>query len=71
MELLATVDWLIHRAGYRATVPHLREGLSKWPTSRAAARRKQKLFTDKMVKASVERLSAHGLATIPAKPVFG
>ena len=66
MELLATVDWLIHRAGYKATVLHLREGLSKWPTSRAAARRKQKLFTDQMVEASVERLSAHGLATIPA-----
>ena len=58
MELLATVDWLIAKAGCAATISSVREGLANWPTSAAAARRKQKLFNDKMIEAAVERLSA-------------
>ena len=65
MELLATVDWLIMKAGCGADVPSLREGLANWPTSRAAAGRKQKLFNDRMIEAAVERLSACRLASLP------
>lgn len=63
MELLATVDWLITKAGCAVTVSSLRRGLAKWPTSAAAARRKRKLFNDRMIEAAVERLSACRLAT--------
>ena len=66
MELLATVDWLIVKAGCAADVSSLREGLKNWPTSAAAARRKQKLFDDRMIEAAVERLSACGLAGLAA-----
>ena len=54
MELLATVDWLITKAGCTAAVPNVRDGLSKWPASRAAARRKQKLFNDRMLEVAVD-----------------
>ena len=62
MELLATVDWLITKAGCTAAVPNVRDGLSKWPASRAAARRKQKLFNDRMLEVAVDRLTTCGLA---------
>ena len=65
MELLATVDWLITEAGCAAAVSSLRKGLANWPTSASAARRKQKLFNDKMIEAAVERLSACRLARLP------
>ena len=66
MELLATVDWLIAKVGCAADVPSVREGIAKWPTSAAAARRKQRLFNDRMIDAAVERLSTRGLAKLLA-----
>ena len=66
MELLATVDWLITKAGCAAAGPNVRDGLSKWPTSGAAVRRKQKLFNDRMIEIAVGRLTACGLAVPPA-----
>ena len=66
MELVATVDWIIVKAGRAADVRSVREGLANWPTSAAAARRKQKLFDDRMIEAAVERLRACGLARPPA-----
>ena len=66
MELLATVDWLITKAGCTTAVPSLRKGLEEWPTSAAAARRKHKLFNNEMIEAAVERLSACCLARLPA-----
>ena len=64
MELLATVDWLMVNAGCDATVQSLRDGLAKWPT-RAAARRKKRLFSDKMIETAAERLIARGLVSSP------
>ena len=61
MELLATVDWLTSRARYKATVAGLRRGLAQWPASRAAARRKQRLFDDRMVSVALDRLRECGL----------
>ena len=58
MELLATVDWLITAGRSEATVPSLRQGLAQWPASRAAARRKQRLFADEMLAVAVDRLTA-------------
>ena len=65
MELLATVDWLLMNADCVATVHSLQDGLARWPT-KTAARRKTKLFDDKMIAAAAERLIACGLASAPA-----
>ena len=64
MELLATVDWLITKAGCAATVQSLREGLAKWPAGKTIGRRKLKLFDDDALKIAVERLTTCELVTI-------
>ena len=60
MELLATVDWLVARGRCQVAVASLRQGLAGWPASRAAARRKQRLFGDKMLSVAVDRLMECG-----------
>lgn len=56
MELLATVDWLIHRQGVEPTVPALHEGLAHWPAGARASKRKQRLFDDRVLGLALERL---------------
>ncbi|MGD0461412.1 MAG: macro domain-containing protein [Tepidisphaeraceae bacterium] len=56
MEALATVDWLISREGAEPTLVGIRKALKNWPGGPTAAERKQKLFTDKLLDASLERL---------------
>ena len=61
MELLATVDWLITVERSETTVTHLQQRLVQWPVSRAAARRKQRIFSDgRMLQAAVDRLTTCG-----------
>jgi len=55
MELLATVDWLIHD-GCAATVENLRQCLAEWPGGSGAARRKLNLYDDRMLGLALERL---------------
>ena len=57
MESLATVDWLLSREQAEPTVAGMRCALNRWLGGEAAASRKQKLFTDKLLKASIERLT--------------
>ena len=56
MELLATVDWLLSVGGKSATLSSIREGLASWPGGRAAAKRKQNLFDDRLLGLALERL---------------
>jgi O-acetyl-ADP-ribose deacetylase (regulator of RNase III) len=56
MELLATVDWLIHVGGCPADVPSIRRGIAKWPGGKTAVQRKQKLFDDRLVQLALDRL---------------
>ena len=58
MELLATVDWLLRERGSEATVAGIREGLGAWPGGRAAGRRMQALFDDRLLALALERLAA-------------
>ena len=58
MELLATVDWLIHEEGVKPTISDIKAGLRKWPGGRQAAERKLKLFDDRLIKLALERISA-------------
>lgn len=63
MELLATVDWLIAEAGCEPSAEGLHCGLNSWPGGKGAARRKLKLFDDRLLQLALERLAA--LETAP------
>ena len=57
MELLATVDWLIERERCDRSVTAIRDGLSRWPAGPAAAERKQRLFSDRLIGFALDRLA--------------
>jgi O-acetyl-ADP-ribose deacetylase (regulator of RNase III) len=57
MELLATIDWLLLN-GVDLTLPAMRKGLSSWPGGVTAARRKNKLFDDRLLGLAIERLQS-------------
>jgi hypothetical protein len=57
MEALATVDWLLSREHAQPTVYGIRKALNNWPTP-GAAERKQRLFTDKLLNAALDRLTS-------------
>jgi O-acetyl-ADP-ribose deacetylase (regulator of RNase III) len=56
MEAMATVDWLLTRENAEPTVEGIRAALNRWPTP-GAAERKQRLFTDNLLQASIGRLT--------------
>ncbi len=58
MELLATVDWLLHRMGCEASLEGVKQGLRKWPGGRESADRKLRLFEDRLLDLALTRLSA-------------
>jgi O-acetyl-ADP-ribose deacetylase (regulator of RNase III) len=57
MELLATVDWLIHKQGVNATVSDVLAGLRKWPGGKDAADRKIRLFDARLVELALRRVA--------------
>jgi hypothetical protein len=57
MELLATVDWLIQRENCTPELLAIREGLARWPAGADAAKRKQDLFDDRLIKLALDRLT--------------
>lgn len=59
MELLATVDWLTFKMGYEFTVTAVRAALAEWPGGKAAARRKKKLFDDRLLGLAIDRLAPY------------
>lgn len=58
MELLATVDWLLHERGCEPNASAVRRELERWPGSQTAARRKIRLFDERLVKLALHRLVA-------------
>jgi len=56
MELLSTVDWLIHQGGYQANLQSIRKGIAKWPGGKESVQRKQKLFDDRLLQLALDRL---------------
>lgn len=58
MELLATVHWLINRAGTAATVEGVLDGLKKWPGGSGAAKRKAEIFNLRVVALALDRLTS-------------
>jgi O-acetyl-ADP-ribose deacetylase (regulator of RNase III) len=57
MELLATVDWLLASEEVEPTLEGIRKGLSRWSGGKAAARRKQQLFDDRLLQLALNRLA--------------
>lgn len=58
LELLGTVDWLVHREKIAPNISDVKAGLSKWPGG--ASDRKLKLFDDRLVELAIQRLSPSG-----------
>jgi hypothetical protein len=69
MELLASVDWLLCRAGVAPEVPALLDGLAKWPADGAAGagRRKSEIFNERSVRIAMQRLLDSPLYAIAAE----
>jgi len=58
MELLATVDWLIHRDGVEPGVETIRAALETWAGGAEAGQRKLRLFDDRLIALALDQLSA-------------
>jgi O-acetyl-ADP-ribose deacetylase (regulator of RNase III) len=56
MEALATVDWLLHHGDAEPTLTGIKKGLRQWPGGDEAAARKERLFSDKLLEATLSRL---------------
>ena len=57
MELLATVDWLFAEQRVDRAVDSVKSALVAWPGGPAAAKRKLKLFDDRLLGLAVDRLA--------------
>ena len=58
MELLATVDWLIHAGNCDPTAMSIKEGLRKWPGGVSAGRRKIRIFKERLIDAALARVGS-------------
>ncbi len=58
MELLATVDWLLHVRHTEATVEAVKAALRDWPGGKGAGERKLRLFNERMIERVLARLRA-------------
>lgn len=56
MELLATVDWMVHHNGVEPNVAAIKSRLSSWPGGEASGRRKLQLFEDRTIQIALEAL---------------
>lgn len=63
MEALATVDWLIKREGCEAELASIKQGIARWPVDEKAAERKSRIFSDRLLQSSIERLKESALAS--------
>ncbi len=65
MELLATVDWLIASGTSQRNTTSVRQGLQKWPGGPSSAKRKCRLFDDRLIQIAINRLESSGLPPNP------
>lgn len=65
LELLATVDWLLHEERCQPDLPAIRQGLHQWRGGgRDAAARKENLFGDRLLQLALDRLREHQPPTV-------
>ena len=58
LEALATVDWLIAREHTEASLEGIRKGIRNWPAGPTHAKRKERLFSARLLQLSIERLQS-------------
>jgi O-acetyl-ADP-ribose deacetylase (regulator of RNase III) len=63
MELLGTVDWLLHRERVAPHPEDIKEGLRRWRGGEGAGERKLKLFNDRLINLALDRLSSRSTRT--------
>src|SRR5713101_75800 len=56
MELLGTVDWLLHREQIPPRLAYIKNGLKRWRGGAGAGARKLKLFDDRLIALALDRL---------------
>ena len=56
MELLATVDWMMHEDNIEPSVEGVMEGLAHWTGGNASSRRKLAIFNDRLVSIALTKL---------------
>jgi O-acetyl-ADP-ribose deacetylase (regulator of RNase III) len=57
MELLATVDWLMSVGNCAPNRDAIKAGLAEWPAGKTAAKRKLRIFSDRLVDLALARLT--------------
>ncbi len=62
MELLATVDMILHREGVEPSVEAVKARLPNWPGGKTAGQRKVKLFEDRIIAIALEALCESDLS---------
>jgi hypothetical protein len=62
MELLATVDMILHRDRVEPSVEAVKARLPDWPGGKTAGQRKVKLFEDRIIAIALEALSGSDLS---------
>lgn len=63
MELLATVDWIVSEMHTEPSLGPVKQSLTQWPGGKTAAKRKQKLFDDRLLELAIDRLGVASLLT--------
>ncbi|MFT4075705.1 MAG: macro domain-containing protein [Asticcacaulis sp.] len=61
MELLSTVDWLVHEMGAEPSVAGIKSTLEAWPGGAESAERKIRLFEDRIIAIALASLKDAGL----------
>lgn len=61
MELLATVDWLLHHEVVPANREAIKEGLKKWPGGEDAGARKLKHFDARLIDLAIKNLTSRDM----------
>jgi hypothetical protein len=63
LELLATVDWLVHHDQIAPETSAVRAALHKWPGGKTAGKRKVKLFDERVISIALEALRQSQIVT--------
>jgi O-acetyl-ADP-ribose deacetylase (regulator of RNase III) len=58
MELLTTVDWLVHKWVTEPSVSAVRAAFRNWPGDSRSGERKQRIFDDRLISLALERLAS-------------